>query len=266
MACGLTGHNWVDDEDSWSYFGKGRKFDEEDHKGQTCSKCQESQVEIRKHAHQIVGDACVSCGRGTGKGRWRLRALLRGNNMVSRLQPVVIEDARIIFRNFAGAEGRFNAKGKRNFNVLLDDDTADAMLKDGWNVKYLQPRLEEEDAKPQPRLEVAVHYGAGQPPRVVMITTKGKTSLDESMLPILDWAEIENVDMIIRPHQWEVSGKTGVKAYLKSIYVTIREDELERKYMDVPDSAISAMFTEPEPVMIHQASEQMAITRGDTPF
>src|SRR5450756_3220346 len=81
MACGLTGHNWVDDEDSWSYFGKGRKFDEEDHKGQTCSKCQESQVEIRKHAHQIVGDACVSCGRGTGKGRWRLRALLRGNNI-----------------------------------------------------------------------------------------------------------------------------------------------------------------------------------------
>src|SRR5450756_1511791 len=81
MACGLTGHNWVDDEDSWSYFGKGRKFDEEDHKGQTCSKYQESQVEIRKHAHQIVGDACVSCGRGTGKGRWRLRALLRGNTV-----------------------------------------------------------------------------------------------------------------------------------------------------------------------------------------
>lgn len=184
--------------------------------------------------------------------------------MPSRLQPVVIEDARIIFRNFSGAEGRFNAKGKRNFNVLLDDDTADAMLRDGWNIKYLQPRLEEEDAKPQPRLEVTVHYGSGQPPRVVMITSKGKTSLDESMLPILDWAEIDNVDMILRPYEWEVSGKTGVKAYLKSIYVTIREDELERKYMDVPDSAMSIMYDEPEPIMVHQPSEQLAIARGHT--
>jgi hypothetical protein len=186
--------------------------------------------------------------------------------MPSRLQPVVIEDARIIFRNFAGAEGRFNDKGKRNFNVLIDEDTADAMLRDGWNIKYLQPRAEEEDAKPQARLEVAVHYGAGQPPRVVMITSKGKTSLDESMLPILDWAEIENVDMIIRPYEWEVGGKTGVKAYLKSIYVTIREDELEKKYVDVPDSAMSAMYDEPEPLMIHVPSETVAITRGDTPF
>lgn len=159
--------------------------------------------------------------------------------MAGRLQPVVLEDRRILFRNFSGEEGRYNAKGKRNFNVLLTDEEAEAMLKDGWNVKYLQPR--EEGDLPQPRLEVAVHYGKN-PPRVILITSRGKTPLDESMVSILDWADIQTVDMIVRPYEWEVNEKTGVKAYLKSIYVTIREDELEKKYLDVPDSATTAII------------------------
>ena len=163
--------------------------------------------------------------------------------MAGRLQPVLLENRRILFRNFAGEEGRFNAKGNRNFNVVLEPEEAEAMEKDGWNIKYLQPR-EEEDA-PLPRLEVTVKFGK-IPPRVILITSRGKTQLDEDMVKILDWAEIENVDMIVRPYEWEVNGKTGVKAYLKSIYVTIREDELERKYMDVPDSAAEAIVTPSE--------------------
>jgi hypothetical protein len=160
------------------------------------------------------------------------------------MDNVVLEERKILFRNFSGEEGRFNAKGQRNFNVLLTDAEAEAMATDGWNVKYLQPR-EEGDA-PQPRLEVSVHFGKN-PPRIVLITDHGKTPLDESMVSLLDWAEIENVDMIIRPYQWEVSGKTGVKAYLKSLYVTIREDELEKKYYDVPDSAAVAIMVHDEP-------------------
>jgi hypothetical protein len=161
------------------------------------------------------------------------------------MEPVVLENVRIIFRNFTGAAGRFNAKGDRNFNVLIDDETAEAMAKDGWNIKYLRPR-EEGDA-PQARLEVKVKYVRRDgsrisiPPRVMMITSRGKTPLDESMVMVLDWADIENVDMIIRPVEWDVNGKQGIAAYLKAIYVTVREDELERKYLDVPDSAGSAL-------------------------
>lgn len=161
-----------------------------------------------------------------------------------RLQQVVLEGRRILFRNFEGKEGRFNADGNRNFNVVLESEEAEAMLKDGWNVKYLQPR--EEGDEPLPRLEVTIKYGKGRPPRVILITAKGKTSLDEDMIKLLDWADIENVDMIVRPYEWEVNGKSGVKAYLNSIYVTIREDELERKYMDVPDSAAESIVTASE--------------------
>jgi len=167
--------------------------------------------------------------------------------MAGRLQPVVMEGRRILFRNFAGAEGRFNAKGNRNFNVVLEPEEAEAMLQDGWNVKYLQPR--EEEDQPLPRLEVTVKFDGKRPPNVILITMRGKTKLDDETVAVLDWAEIENVDLIVRPYEWEVNGKTGVKAYLKSIYVTIREDELERKYMDVadaPDSAASAMMAADE--------------------
>ncbi|HRD19788.1 MAG TPA: hypothetical protein PK584_01860 [Fervidobacterium sp.] len=143
---------------------------------------------------------------------------------------VVMEGVRIIFRNFAGKEGKYNREGDRNFGVLLDDDIAEAMAKDGWNVKWLKPR--DEDEKEQAYLTVAVNF-KGRPPRVVMVTSRGRTPLGEEDVEVLDWADISNVDMIVRPYEWAVNGKTGIKAYLKSIFVTINEDELELKYADV---------------------------------
>jgi hypothetical protein len=159
----------------------------------------------------------------------------------AQLEEVLLEDRRIIFRNFSGAEGKFNAKGDRNFNVLLTDAEAERMITDGWNVKWLQPR--EEGDLPQARLDVTVSY-KGRPPRVVLISSRGRTNLDEGDLPLLDWCEIEKVDMILNPYHWNVNEKSGVKAYLKAIYVIIHEDALELKYLDVPDTALSGLIKE----------------------
>ena len=145
---------------------------------------------------------------------------------------VVMENVRIIFRNFAGREGMYNREGDRNFCVLLDLSTAEEMARDGWNVKTLTAREEGEDD--QPYLQVSVNF-KGRPPRVVMITSRGRTTLQEDEVELLDWADIRTVDMIIRPYEWAVNGKTGIKAYLQSIFVTIDEDELELKYSDVND-------------------------------
>lgn len=152
-----------------------------------------------------------------------------------------IEGARIGFRNFSGEEGRFNPKGRRNFCVFLDHDVAKDMEKEGWNVKWLEPR--EEGDEPQAYLQVKVVFGK-IPPKIVLVTGRGKTRLDEDTVNILDWAEIQNVDLIIRPYNWEVNGSTGVSAYIKTMYVTLKEDEFESKYYDVPDSAASAMMVE----------------------
>lgn len=147
------------------------------------------------------------------------------------IQNAMLEDARIIFRNFKGEGGQYNREGNRHFNVILPDDVGKQMLKDGWNVRTLKARNEED--QDEMTVEVTVGY-KGRPPRVVMITSRGRTNLDEDTVELLDWADIETADMILRPYEWEVNGKTGIKAYLQSLYVTIREDELERKYADVP--------------------------------
>jgi hypothetical protein len=145
---------------------------------------------------------------------------------------VMIEDGRIIFRNFAGKEGPYNQEGYRNFCVLLDTPTAELMLKDGWNIKWLRAR--EEGEPDQAYVQVSVSYKS-KPPLVVLITSKGRTTLPEDMVEAMDWVDIGKVDLIISPYQWSVNGKSGVKAYLKSLFVTMAEDELMLKYANVPE-------------------------------
>lgn len=146
---------------------------------------------------------------------------------------VVLEDVDIIFRNFEGKEGKYNRAGDRNFVVLLDARLAKALEGDGWNIKWLEPR--EEGDPEQPFVRVSVGY-KGRPPRVVMISSNGRNELSEDDVEILDWVDIQTCDMILRPYVWEVNGKTGTKAYLKSLFITINEDELERKYAGVDGS------------------------------
>lgn len=166
------------------------------------------------------------------------------NNQQKRVtETVSIEGAQLAFRNFSGRAGRLNQEGNRNFCVLLNDEIANDMAKAGWNVKYLDPR--NEDEAPQAFIQVSLSWNEQYPqydPKIYMITNHGKAKVSESEVSNLDWAEIENVDLIIRPYNWSMpNGKSGVKAKLKSMYVTVREDEFESKYCDVPDSAANTM-------------------------
>ena len=150
------------------------------------------------------------------------------------IDNATLNDVQIRFRNFSGNQGQYNALGQRNFCALLPEDTAEAMARDGWNVKYLKPR--EEGDVPQAYIKIKVNFSGPRPPKIYMINSRGRVQLGEDMVAILDWADFAKVDLIISPYKYDVNGNQGVTAYLQTIFCTIREVELELRYADVPDA------------------------------
>ena len=160
-------------------------------------------------------------------------------------KSVIFEDAQLIFKNFSGAETQYNAKGQRNFAVLLDQETADDLVKQGWNVRTLKAKEEgEPDAF---YLPVAVRFD-NIPPQVCIITSRGKENLPEDMVEMLDYANMKMVDLICNGSDWTVNGKSGTKAYLRRIFVTIEEDYLEQKYANMGNDELQEKY-------IHQTED-----------
>jgi len=159
----------------------------------------------------------------------------RGTKMAyNNIKNLVIEDAKIIFRNFSGKESTYNRAGDRNFCAIIDDEEmAKNLIDDGWNIHQFKER--EDGETPDHYIQVAVNFN-NIPPSINLVKSSGTmTSIDESSIRELDYAEIKSVDLIIRPYSWEVNGKTGVKAYLKTMYVTIEEDQFASKYTQDDD-------------------------------
>lgn len=139
-----------------------------------------------------------------------------------------IDNARIIYRNFSGEGGKFNREGDRNFSVIIDDpELADDLIAQGWNVKVKPPR--DEDDTPFITLPVKVKFN-GRGPRVYLITGSKKNELDEESIALLDSVDIVDVDLDIRPYDWEVNGKTGRTAYLHSMRVVQEVDRFADEF------------------------------------
>jgi hypothetical protein len=149
------------------------------------------------------------------------------------VKPLALESVRIGFRNFEGREGQYNKKGERSFAVFFEDHAlAQALLDEGWNIKF--PKEREEQVDPDepardPYLQISVAFD-NYPPNVFIISNGQPTRLTVDEVSMLDWAEIENVDLVIRPYEWSVNRNSGIKAYLKSGYFTIVTDRFAAKY------------------------------------
>lgn len=143
------------------------------------------------------------------------------------MNNLVVENARIIFRNFSGAPSQYNTTGKRTFSIVLDEDVAKKLKDDGWNVKPLKARDPEDPQEYQ--LPVEVKY-AKYPPKIFMVNGRSKTLLTEETVGNLDYLDIENIDIVVNPSEWEFGGKSGVKAYVKEMYVVVATDYFANKY------------------------------------
>lgn len=161
---------------------------------------------------------------------------------------VTLQDARLLFRNFAGEKKLYNEGGKRNFAIPLEEALAKDLINLGWNVKgkdrendqgqmetlYHLPVTVKLDGKIKPILWLIVNDADGEPK---------KSPLDEDTIAMLDWAEFDTVDVILRPYNWgPIQGNYGVTAYLKTGYFWLHQDDLEKKYAHVQlDSHVPAI-------------------------
>lgn len=146
-------------------------------------------------------------------------------------KELVMESVQIGFRNFEGREGPYNRKGDRDFVVFLDSEFAKELEREGWNIKWPKPNdyinPEEDDRNPYLPVSVGFDY---YPAKVYIISNENVTMVGQDEVEMLDWAEMENVDLVIRPYEWEVNGNSGIKAYLKAGYFTIVTNAFDDKY------------------------------------
>jgi hypothetical protein len=139
-----------------------------------------------------------------------------------------IEDARIIYRNFAGIGSKYNREGDRNFAVIIpNQEIADKLIEDGWAVKIKPPR--EEDDSPFMYLPVKIKFNSRGPAAYVK-SGNSVQRLNEDTIGMLDEIDIQSVDMDLRPYDWEVNGKVGRSAYLQAINVIQNIDRFGAQY------------------------------------
>lgn len=150
---------------------------------------------------------------------------------MANVNNINIEGANIIWKNFSGERDRFNP-GKRGFSVVIDDAVmADELKQEGWNVKE-RPLQEGADPSEQ-EWTLPVKLNMNRYTQVWLIVGNHKTMLNEDTVAQLDVVDITDCDLSIRPYEWEMSGRTGITAYVDSMYVTIRENKFAEKYADL---------------------------------
>lgn len=151
--------------------------------------------------------------------------------MAKNIENIKIENARIVFRNLSGKPDKFNPQGgKRSFSVVIEDpEFANELKREGWNIKQFN-QSPDSDEEPAHFISVKVSYN-NIPPHIYLCTSKNKTLLNEDTVGQLDYAEISNVDIVITPYQYKMNdGRSGISAYVKTMYVTVVEDEFASKY------------------------------------
>lgn len=153
--------------------------------------------------------------------------------MDERMNKLVIDNARLIFKNFSGKGDNYNREGDRNFAVIIDDpNAAEGLANAGWNVRPLISK--DPDEEPTNYIKVKVSFKV-RAPKVRLLSNHKQVFLNENTISSLDFAKIEECGVVISPYMWEVNGKHGISAYLDSMYAKIEDDPFADKYADYAD-------------------------------
>lgn len=147
------------------------------------------------------------------------------------IDNIIVENAEIEYPQFSGEKTPNNTDGKRGFNLIIrDPEKAQEFANDGWLIKHHDPRDGDNDEYDY--LPVAIRFDKYPPniykvnpdmPEPVLLNEDGVSLLPEYTKAYL------NIDVVISPSFWNVSGKSGIKAYVKTMYLRIVDGEYPAK-------------------------------------
>ena len=158
------------------------------------------------------------------------------NELKAKAKKISIDDARLMFLNFSGAEGPYNDEGDRNFCVRLDNkDILNKALESGYNVKY-----KNEGDEQIPYLKVTVDFenkSKKYPCHVFMKSNKRPEELREETVSVVDEVDIIKANLIIQPKPYVLkNGNYGIKALLNKLYLTVSGDKYADDFFGYEDN------------------------------
>lgn len=163
---------------------------------------------------------------------------------------LIIDDARLTFKNFSGRGTEYNDEGNRNFCLIIAggvlekgrdkftltaQEMAEALMNetnkygDGWKVKIKPPI--EPGAEPFAYLQVKISQNRMP---VVYVESAGKVRKLEDFdeLNMLDRIAIGSVNLDIRPYDDTMRGRSFRTAYLDCLEVFQAIDRFTARYAD----------------------------------
>lgn len=160
------------------------------------------------------------------------------NVMPERVNNVTIENTKFKYRtNFAGRQYAFKRGekpqciaedgGKRTANIAIFDPVlASDLAEEGWSVQW--------DQNDNAYIQVEAGYKY-QPPKIgIRVSGKKKvTWLEEDDIADIDFDEVESVDVCLRGRWWFDDlrqNRWRLKAWIKTMVVTIEADDIQYKY------------------------------------
>lgn len=152
---------------------------------------------------------------------------------------VTIRDANVITRNsnFSGVpKNEFDKKGDRYVFIRLDEDLANKLEQDGWNVKWTKPKIDHPEWEPYPFIKAKINFNLRQKPAIYMVTKRNRTLLNEETIDQLEGCYFEKVDITLenifytRYNQHSVIVNIG--------FFTIEPNELYDEYFGGSDDQI----------------------------
>ena len=139
------------------------------------------------------------------------------------------------FSHFDGRKDTFNDEGDHNFTIILPEDQARNLLAipDGWTIKEREGREEGDPIEYTMKIKISYKY---EQPQVFILKGNKRFRAAEEDLADIKRSTCERIDVIVSPSRWVNGDRSGVTAYVKEMYVQIKESRFAEQYADYIDA------------------------------